>query len=457
MHIMAVLDRSELEASPLADLHAIADQLGLEGFRRLRKADLIDAILGGSDGDAPTAGESEQEAPATGAAGGRRRRPLARGRRSRRAPAGDDAGEEPALTESEGSSEASPEDSPPAVPARPARAPSAREGHGGGSSSRSGRSRASTAPASSRSEERPVKEDQQAEGVVELLGNGSAFLRVHPPDASDEDVYVSAAQVRRCELVSGDRVTGPMRTPRRSERYPSLIRVETINGAPAGEVAVSTRYDERPVAYPSERFALDGDDRTLQAIEWLTPFGRGSRVVIVGPARAGKTEILRRLLGALSGREGLEVTLVLAGVRPEEIAEWGEGSVAPATALSFAASADAQGRAVERAVETATRTAARGGDALVLIDTLDGLHPHAARRILAAARNLRDGGSLTILATATRPFGGETTVIALDPALSGGEGPPLDLTASGAVRAELLVGEEGAAAIAQARTSARQS
>jgi transcription termination factor Rho len=455
---MAVLDRSELEASPLADLHAIADQLGLEGFRRLRKADLIDAILGGSDGAAPAAaGESEEETPAAGAAGGRRRRPLARGRRSRRAPAEDDAGEEPAPGESEDSSE----DSSPAggagvaAPAGGARVGSDREGR----SSRSGRgrSRGSTTPASSESEERPAREERRAEGVVELLGNGSAFLRVHPPEASDEDVYISAAQVRRCELVSGDRVTGPMRTPRRSERYPSLIRVETINGAPAGEVAESVRYDERPVAYPSERFALGDGDATLQAIEWLTPFGRGSRVVIAGPARAGKTEILRRLLGALSGREGLEVTLVLAGVRPEEIAEWGEGPVAPATALSFAASADAQGRAVERAVETATRTAARGGDALLLIDTLDGLHPHAARRVLAAARNLRDGGSLTILASATRPFGGETTVIALDPALSGGEGPPLDLTASGTVRAELLVGAEGAAAIAQARASALAS
>ena len=109
---------------------------------------------------------------------------------------------------------------------------------------------------------------------------------------------------------------------------------------------------------------------------------------------------------------------MLAGVRPEEVAEWGEGPVAPATTLSFAASADAQGQAVERAIETAKRTAARGGDALVLIDTLDGLHPHAARKVLAAARNLADGGSLTIIATATRPFGGETTVIALDPALA---------------------------------------
>jgi transcription termination factor Rho len=296
-----------------------------------------------------------------------------------------------------------------------------------------------------------------AEGVVELLGNGSAFLRVHPPEASDEDVYISAAQVRRCELVSGDRVTGPLRMPRRSERYSSLIRVETINGAPAGEVSEGARYDERPVAYPSERLALDGGDATLEAIQWLTPFGRGSRVLITGPARAGKTEILGRLLGALSGHENLEVTLLLAGVRPEEVAEWGEGPIAPATTLSFAASADAQGQAVERAIETAKRTAARGGDALVLIDTLDGLHPHAARKVLATARNLTDGGSLTIVATATRTYGGETTVIALDPSLVDAGGPPLDLTASGTVRAELLVGDDGAAAIAKARASALES
>jgi len=420
--MMAVLERSELQDSPLADLHAIADQLGLEGFRRLRKAQLIDAILGESGGDAApdTSESSAEDAPA---GDGERRRPTFRGRRSRRTTAGD-ADERPPKQDHQT----------------------------GGDAEREGR--AEREDRDSRAERRPA-EDRQAEGVVELLGNGSAFLRVKPPEASDEDVYISAAQVRRCELVSGDRVTGPLRTPRRSERYSSLVRVETINGAPAGEVSEGARYDERPVAYPSERLALDGDDATLQAIEWLTPFGRGSRAVIVGPARAGKTEILRRLLGALyADRKSLEVMLVLAGVRPEEIAEWGEGPVAPAAALSFAASADAQGQAIERSIETAKRTAARGADVLVLIDTLDGMHPHAARKVLAAARNLRDGGSLTILATATRPLGGETTVIALDPALAGTGGPPLDLAASGTLRAELLVGEEGATAIAQARASA---
>jgi transcription termination factor Rho len=150
--------------------------------------------------------------------------------------------------------------------------------------------------------------------------------------------------------------------------------------------------------------------------------------------------------------------VVLAGVRPEEIAQWQDGAVAPAVALNFAASADAQGQAVERALDAAKRVAARGGDALVVIDSLDGLHLPAARKALAAARNLRDAGSLTVIATATRPFGGETTVIALDLALtSTGRRPILDLINSGTIKPELLVGEEGARAITQARATALEA
>ncbi len=254
-------------------------------------------------------------------------------------------------------------------------------------------------------------------------------------------------------------MTGPVRTPRRSERYPSLVRVDTINGASADAVSEGAHYEDLPVAYPSERLALNAGDPTLDAIEWLTPLGRGSRATIVGPARAGKTETLKRLLGALKVKDsGLEVTVVLAGARPEEIAEWEQvppDATAPVAALSFAASADAQGQAVERAIEAAKRVAARGGNVLVLIDGLDGMHPPAARKALAAARNLRDGGSLTVIATAARPLGGETTVIALDPALADSGLPLLDLAASGTLRPELLVGEDGAKAIAKARAEAR--
>jgi transcription termination factor Rho len=305
---------------------------------------------------------------------------------------------------------------------------------------------------------------------VELLGNGSAFLRVSPPEASDEDVYISAAQVRRCELVTGDRVSGPVRSRRPSERYASLARIDTINGASAESVAEGTRYEDLPVAYPAERLGLDAEDPTLSAIEWLTPIGRGSRALIVGASRAGKTEVLRRMRKALLGRDGFELMVVLSGVRPEEIAAWSDGSpsdgspsdgsptATPIAALNLAASADQQGQTVEHVVETAKRVAARGGDVVVLIDSLDGLPPHVARKVLASARNLAEGGSLTLIATATRPFGGESTVIALDVALtSTGRQPALDLLASGTIRPELLVGDDGAEAITKARAAAYEA
>ena len=139
--------------------------------------------------------------------------------------------------------------------------------------------------------------------------------------------------------MSGDRIAGPLRPPRRSERFPSLVRVDTINGRPADEVAEGTRFEDLPVAFPAERFELGSEDPTVKAIEWLTPFGKGSRVVLAGPARAGKSEALRRLAEALGAIEGLEVSLVLAGVRPEELGETG--------GVSFAASSDAQAQAVE--------------------------------------------------------------------------------------------------------------
>ena len=437
---MVVLERSELEASPLSDLHAIADQLGLDGFRRLRKAALIDAILGEGGPPSEDAVELPEELPdetakasdETAQAPDGRRAPgrSATGRTARRttrSPIG-------RLRRSSAPAKAEAEAEPEPAGARPAKAD--------GAETRSA----------------PEGAGRMAEGVVDVLGNGSAFLRVVPPEPSDEDVYISAAQVRRCELVSGDRVTGPVRMPRRSERYPSLVRIDTINGASADSVAEGARFEDLPVAYPTERLALDSQDPTLEAIEWLTPLGRGSRAVIVGAARAGKTETLRRLAAAVADRDDLDVTLVLTGARPEEIAQWQEGPLQPAAALSFAASADSQGQAVERAVEMAKRVAARGGHALVLIDNLDGLHPHAARRALAAARALRDSGSLTVIAVATRPFGGETTVIALDVALtSTGRQPILDLINSGTLRPELLVGEDGARAITQARAAALEA
>jgi transcription termination factor Rho len=438
---MPVLTRSALESSPLADLHEIARELGIDGFRRLRKAELIDAILERQPpGEPEAAGEEEADAvPA-------------------RATVVDDAEE---LEDEEDEDD----DGAEVVAARESdAAPSRRTRRGGRGRGRRVRDRDpgdelgedETAPLESGVA--ALEEDdgeRTVDGVVELLGNGSGFVRVAPPEPSDDDVYISAAQVRRCELVDGDRVTGPVRRPRRSERYPSLVRVDTINGRSADEVAEGTPFEELPAAFPSERFALESDDPTVGAIVHLTPIGRGSRATIVGPARAGKTEALRRLGSALKAQDGIELSVVLAGVRPEEVREWGTAGLEAATPFSFAVPSETRGQAVERAVETAKRQASRGAHAVVLIDTLDGLPAATARKALAAARAIVDGGSVTVIATASEPVGGETTVVALDRALSStGRFPALDLVASGTLRPELLVGEQGAEAIAQARASA---
>jgi transcription termination factor Rho len=231
------------------------------------------------------------------------------------------------------------------------------------------------------------------------------------------------------------------------------VRVDTINGQSADEVAEGTHFDDLACAFPSERFELGSDDPTLKAIEFLAPIGRGSRVTITGPSRSGKSEALRRLAAALAAQDGLDVSVVLAGARPEEIAAWkADESLQPAATAGLAASSDNQGQTIERCVDTAKRLAARGGNAVVLIDSLDGVAPHVARRSLAAARAIVDGGSLTIVATSTHPVGGETTVVALDLALaSTNRFPALDVAASGALKPELLVGDKGAEAIAKAR------
>jgi transcription termination factor Rho len=463
---MSVISRSALESSTLADLHEIGSELGLDGFRRLRKGDLIAAIIerqGVSDDAPEDAAELDGDGDGEAKADGDEDRPARRSRRGGRGRSRTrdrDSGEievgvDDAHGDGDGDGDESAAAPAPAAKREPTRT---RGGRDRGGRERGGRARDGDVERDrdrNGDGDRAPAEERIVSGTVELLPNGSGFVRVSPPEPSDDDVYISGAQVRRCELVSGDAVTGPVRAPRRSERYPSLVRVDTINGRAADEVAEGTKYDDLPCAWASERIALDAEDATLKAIEWLTPFGRGSRVVITGGPRAGKTEALRRLAGALARQEDLECFVVLAGVRPEEIGDWKAGDTQPIVELGLGTAPDAQAQAIERAVETGRRVAARGGHAVLLVDTLEHIPPPHACRLLAAARNIVDGGSLTIIATAAGAFGGETTVIALDAALTAsGRIPALDLATSSTLRAELLVGDKGAEAIAEARAAA---
>jgi transcription termination factor Rho len=423
---MSILDRAALEASPIADLHAIASELSIDGYRRLRKAELVDAILTRQDGGeastpeaaaAPAERESEPAAEAEEAAeetAPSRRR----GRRGGRGRGGASraAQDEEAETAEEAEEESSAEEAPRAKKARSAREDRAEE-----------------------PESEPERAEQEiVEGVVELLPGGSGFVRVQPPDPSDDDVYVSSAQVKRCELVTGDRVSGPRRAPRRSERFASLVRVDTVNGRPATELADSARFEDLPVAFPDRRLELPSGDSALEVIERAAPIGRGSRVSIVGPPAAGKSELLRRLATALSGVEDIQLWVVLVGVRPEELPDWERTGVTPAAALSFATSVDAQSQALEGAIEQVRRLVARGAHAVVLVDTLDGVLPLVARKALACARNVVDGGSLTVIATASGPLGGETSVIALARPSSEGRFPVVDRGATWMLHRERL-------------------
>ena len=353
--------------SPLADLHLIANELGVDGFRRLRKAELVDAIIARQSGEAPPAEDEEAPKPRRRSRAKADRRPPTPTSRPRPRPSAEAEAEEDGATDED-------------APARARRGRRGGRGRGrredgdDGGRERGDRDRE---PRGDRDRARDRDaEERVVEGVVELLGNGSAFIRLGADgETTDDDVYVSAAQVKRCELVTGDRIAGPVRAPRRSERFPSLVRVDTINGRPADEVAEGTKFEDLPATWPTERLALGSEDVTLKAVEWLTPFGKGSRVLICGGPRAGKSELARDIAEALSGREGLELLVVLAGVRPEEAGDWAEP--APVASVSFAGSPDAQAQAVEQAVEQGRRVAARGGDAVVVIDTLEYVPPHA--------------------------------------------------------------------------------
>ena len=410
---MSVLNRQELAESPLADLHQIASELGVEGYRSMRKDDLIGAILGATG----AADEGPAPADEAEAAADEDEQDTSEG-------TSEDTSEGTSEDTSEGTSEGTSEDEPDEVPAEEALERPARRGR------RGGRGRKSSSEAG---EEEPevvedeISDEQIATGVLDILANGSGFVRVDPAGQSREDVYVSPAQIRRCEMRAGDEVSGPARPPRRNERHPSLVRIETVNAAPAEPVEERPWFGDLTPVFPSHK---------LKAPKSLkdAPIGRGSRVAIAGPPGAGATWLLRELAGELSGDSELGVQVVLAGVRPEEVTEWHRVDGLQVAGGSFDRSPDAQAQAAELAVERAKRRVERGGHAVVLIDSLEALPAGARRRIFGAGRATEEGGTLTVIATVggePEPLRWATTRVVLEP------GGKLS-SDSGTVRADAL-------------------
>ena len=420
---VSVLQRKQLEDSPLADLHAIASELGLEGFRTLRRDDLIAAILaaqGGEEEEATPAAIEEPEPDEVppdesleGPSGPTPPEPVpapseaAEAAQEPEAPAEPEPAAEPEAAEPEA---AEPEAAEPEAAAEPepAAEPEAAERE----------------PAAEREE----PEERIASGVLDILANGSGFVRVQPGDQSRDDVYVAPAQIRRCELRAGDEVSGPVRPPRRNERHPSLVRVERVNGADAEPPEQRPWFGDLTPVFPSARLPAPSSLKSA-------PYGRGSRVLIAGPPGAGATSLLRELAGELAGQEDITLQVVLVGVRPEELTEWRRLEDLSVVGGSFERSSDAQAQAAELAVERAKRVVERGGHAALLIDSLDALPAGAQRRAFGAARATEEGGTLTVVATADR--GSEalrwaTTRVVLDP------GGKLARGESGTLRAEIL-------------------
>jgi transcription termination factor Rho len=400
---VSVLERRQLEQSPLADLHALAAEIGVEGYRRLRREELISALLRESDGaEEATAAEQVGVEELSGA------------RRE------SDSGERSGAREPR-----------PRTPRPRTRRPRERRPSGGDETTAAPAEPDS--PAGPSAEAVETEPEQTRTGVLHVLGNGSGFMRADPFRLADEDAYVSPAQIRRCELRSGDELSGPVRPPRRSERHPSLVRVDTVNGAPAEPPAERPRFEALTPVFASERLAAP------EALD-AAPFGRGSRVAIGGPPGAGATTLLQRLVTTLVERhDDVEVAVVLAGVRPEEVAEWRAAVPVPVVGGSFDEPTEERAQAAEVALERAKRRVEGGGHAAIVVDGLDALPDGLARRLFGAARRAQEGGSLTVIASAG---GGDlghwaTTSIVLEPPAAGGEEPALS-ERSRALRSELL-------------------
>jgi transcription termination factor Rho len=378
---MAVLQRSELESSPLADLHAIASELGLEGFRTKRRDDLIGAILAtqgveeepasGSPDDErePDEVPSEEALEPAPFAGGDE--PVAVGEEAVAVEDEALAGEEEAVA-GEGEAVAGEEEAvageeeavageDEAVAGEDEAEPLAREDE------------AEVVEEEPEVVEDEVSDEEISTGVLDILANGSGFLRLDPAGQSRGDVYVSPAQIRRCELRAGDDVSGPVRPPRRNERHPSLVRVETVNGGDAEPPEERPWFGDLTPVVPTERLAAPA------AFE-AAPFGKGSRVAVGGPPGAGASTLLLELARTLAEQyPDMSLQVVLAGVRPEEVGAWRDAGHT-VVGGSFERSPEAQAQAAE------------------LIDALDALPPGVRRRLFGAARATQEGGTLTLVA-----------------------------------------------------------
>jgi len=265
------------------------------------------------------------------------------------------------------------------------------------------------------------------EGVLQVLPEGFGFLRA--PDTSylpgSDDIYVSPAQIRRFNLRTGDTVTGQIRPPKDGERYFALLKVETINYEDPEVAKTKTLFDNLTPLYPNQKFTLEFDPKnySTRVIDLLAPQGKGQRTLVVAAPRTGKTVMLQDLAHAIAtNHKEVYLIVLLIDERPEEVTDMQRSVKGEVISSTFDEPAQRHVQVAEMVIEKAKRLVEHRRNVVILLDsstrlsraynlvipptgrTLSGgLDPgalHKPKRFFGAARNIEEGGSLTVIATA---------------------------------------------------------
>jgi transcription termination factor Rho len=267
----------------------------------------------------------------------------------------------------------------------------------------------------------------RGEGVLEILPEGYGFLRsqdwnyLYGPD----DIYVSPSQIKRFDLRTGDTVLGQVRPPKEGERYLALLKVETVNGDDPEKAKHRIAFDNLRPRYPEERLSLERSDGdvSMRILDLIAPIGKGQRSLIVSPPKAGKTILLQKIANSvLENHPECKLIVLLIDERPEEVTDMEEHVDAEIISSTFDEPADRHTQVAEMVLEKAKRLVEYRYDVVILLDSITRLAraynttvPHSGKilsggvdanalhkpkRFFGAARNIEEGGSLTICATA---------------------------------------------------------
>ena len=246
---------------------------------------------------------------------------------------------------------------------------------------------------------------EKANGILEVLPDGYGFIRCANYLPGENDIYVSPSQIRRFNLKTGDILKGSIRIKTQGEKFSALLYVDSINGFPPSEGQRRYNFEDMTPIFPNERLRMErpGGTVAMRIMDLLSPIGKGQRGMIVSPPKAGKTTLLKDVAKSIQkNNPDMHLIILLIDERPEEVTDIKEeirGSNVEVIYSTFDELPDHHRRVSEMVVERARRLVEHKQDVTILLDSITRL-ARAPKRFFGAARNMREGGSLTILATA---------------------------------------------------------